>query len=403
MEQILSFFRRLVPAPIFNFFQPLYHYKLALLGALFYRLPSRQVKVLAVTGTKGKTTVCELLNFVLNETGHKSVVSSTLRSERSTPGRFALQKFLRDAVKQKCEYAVVEMTSQAVLQYRHKFIKLEALIYTGIHPEHIEAHGSFQNYLNAKIEIAKTRPRIIVANMEDEHGQKFLQYAREQKVSYKFADWAGYETNLLGDFNKLNVLAVAKLCLALGLPEAKVREAISKFEGVPGRVEFVPNYLGIDVVVDYAHTPGSLQAIYEAMSQNSKSEARNSKLICVLGACGGGRDKWKRPEFGKLANQYCAKIILTDEDPYDEDPKVIVDEIATGITDKSKLEIELDRRKAISRALHLAVVPPFGGGTASPVVLITGKGTDNYIHGPRGHNLPWSDKRVAEEELAKVR
>jgi len=289
------------------------------------------------------------------------------------------------------------MTSQAVLQYRHKFIKLEALIYTGIHPEHIEAHGSFQKYLEAKLAVAKVGPRIIVANVDDEYGAQFLGYARERKIGYSLSDWSNspYEAKLLGDFNKLNVLAVAKLCLTLGLPEVKVREAIKKFDGVPGRVEFVPNYIGIDVVVDYAHTPGSLQAIYEAMSQNSKSETRNPKLICVLGACGGGRDKWKRPEFGKLANQYCEKIILTDEDPYDEDPRAIVDEIATGITDKNKLEIELDRRKAIAKGISYA--------KPGSVVLITGKGTDNYIHGPKGHNLPWSDRKVAEQELARVR
>ena len=417
LEQFLTFIRRLLPKSVFNFFQPLYHYKLALLGALFYRLPSREVKVLAVRGTEGKATVCELLNFVLNKTGHKSVVSSTLRSERSTPGRFALQKFLREAVNQKCEYAVVEMTSQAVLQYRHKFIKLEALIYTGIHPEHIEAHGSLENYLEAKLAIAKVGPRIIVANVDDEYGAQFLGYARptngeatERKIGYSLSDWftpskvegPGYKTKLLGDFNKLNVLAVAKLGLALGLPEQKVREAIKKFEGVPGRVEFVPNYLGIDVVVDYAHTPGSLEAMYKLFADR--------QVIGVLGSCGGGRDRWKRPEFGKLADQYCARIILTDEDPYDEDPKAIVDEIATGITDKDKLEIELDRRVAIRKAIQYAIsLPspsPYAKGRAGegiPIVLITGKGTDSYIHGPKGHNLPWSDRKVAEEELAKVR
>src|SRR3989344_1520594 len=152
MEKVFALGRRIIPKALFNFAQNPYHYLLALLAGLIHRFPARQIKVIAVTGTKGKTTVCELLGFILSEAGHKASVSSTLRSERSTPGRFALQKFLGQGVKEKSEYAVLEMTSQAVTQYRHKFIPFEVLIYTGIHPEHIEAHGSFENYLNAKLE-----------------------------------------------------------------------------------------------------------------------------------------------------------------------------------------------------------------------------------------------------------
>ncbi|HEY4504360.1 MAG TPA: Mur ligase family protein [Candidatus Paceibacterota bacterium] len=400
MEKVFALGRRIIPKALFNFAQNPYHYLLALLAGLIYRFPAWQIKVIAVTGTKGKTTVCELLGFILNEAGYKTAVSSTLRSERSTPGRFAMQKFLRRTVRAECRYAVIEMTSQAVLQYRHKFIKLDTLIFTGIHPEHIEAHGSFENYLDSKLELARTRPGIIVANLDDEYGQRFLEYGQE-KIGYRLSEF-GYQTKLLGDFNKLNIIAAAKCAKALGVPEENIRNAVAKFEGVPGRVEFVKNNLGIDVVIDYAHTPGSLEAIYKALRQ-AQSKNTNQKLICVFGACGGGRDKWKRPEFGKLADQYCSHIILTNEDPYNEDPRAIVNEIETGIADKSKYEVEMDRRKAIARALSLAVAPPLGGGTASSVVLITGKGTDPYIMGPRGSKTPWSDKTIALEELAKLR
>src|SRR3989344_3235031 len=275
LDTVLDLGRKLIPVKIFRFFQPGYHYLLALIAAIFYGFPARKLRVVAVTGTKGKTTVCELLGFILNEAGHKASVSSTLRSERSTPGRFALQKFLGQGVKEKSEYAVLEMTSQAVTQYRHKFIPFEVLIYTGIHPEHIEAHGSFENYLNAKLELAKTRPEIIVANLDDKYGQEFLNYGQE-KIGYRLSEF-DYQTKLLGDFNKLNILAAAKCAQALGVPEEKIRKAIAKFEGVPGRVEFVKNNLGIEVVVDYAHTPGSLQAVYEAMSQRSKVKGQKSK------------------------------------------------------------------------------------------------------------------------------
>ena len=415
LDKLLSTLRGIIPNFLFRLGQPTYHYTLALIAALIYRFPSREIKIVMITGTKGKTTTAEIINSILEAAGYKTALSSTIRTKigsenlpnlykMTTPGRFFLQKFLSNAVSEKCEWAVIEMTSQAVAQSRHKFIHFDTLIYTGIHPEHIEAHGSFEKYLDAKLTLAKTRPKIIVANLDDKYGQNFLDYGQE-KIGYRLSEF-DYQTKLLGDFNKLNVLAVAKCARALGVPEEKIRSAVAKFEGVPGRVEFVKNNLGIDVVVDYAHTPGSLEALYQTFSQNLVPSSKY--LIAVLGACGGGRDRWKRPEFGRIANQYCDHIILTNEDPYDENPWRIVEEIETGITDKTKYEVEMDRRKAIARALSLAVALPRGrssdgGPTSVPMVLITGKGTDPYIMGPKGSKLPWSDKRVAEEELAKLR
>jgi UDP-N-acetylmuramoyl-L-alanyl-D-glutamate--2,6-diaminopimelate ligase len=161
-------------------------------------------------------------------------------------------------------------------------------------------------------------------------------------------------------------------------------DALRNFSGVRGRAEFVSEGQPFDIVVDYAHTPDSLKNIYETFYKTR---------ICVLGGTGGGRDAWKRKEMGRIADEYCSDIILTNEDPYDENPRAIVDDIAKGIT-KNRYEVIMDRREAIHRALSLA--------TAQDVVLITGKGTDPYIMGARGTKIPWDDADVVREELERI-
>jgi len=197
-------------------------------------------------------------------------------------------------------------------------------------------------------------------------------------------------SRLRGLFNIYNILAAANFGKALGISILAIKRAIEKVEEIKGRAQIIPFDFAqgkkFEVVVDYAHTPDSLRAIYQAFP--------NKKKICILGNTGGGRDKWKRPAMGKIADEFCDKIILTDEDPYDEDPKQILAEIATGIKNH-RPEIVLDRREAISRALSQA-----RGGD---LVLITGKGTDPFIMGPNNSKIPWGDEQVVREELEKQR
>ena len=163
---MLGIIKKIIPKPIFQFLQPIYHYSLAVLGALIYDFPSKKLIVVGVTGTKGKTTTTELVNAILEEASYKTALASTLRfkigekEERNffkmtMPGRFFMQKFLREAVKANCSHAVIEMTSEGAKQFRHKFISLDALIFTNLAPEHIESHGSYENYVQAKLNIAR--------------------------------------------------------------------------------------------------------------------------------------------------------------------------------------------------------------------------------------------------------
>jgi len=219
---------------------------------------------------------------------------------------------------------------------------------------------------------------------------------------------------LRGIFNIYNILAAATYARTQNVSAETVSNALSKLSEIPGRVQSVrvgsygksPDKQYFDVIVDYAHTPDSLRALYEAFKPSNPSSSSgsisNKKLICVLGNTGGGRDTWKRPEMGKIADQYCDEIILTNEDPYDEDPRKIVDEMAIVIRPE-KLTIEMDRRKAIRLAIKKA-----SDNLGKPeqqnncIVLLTGKGTDPYIMGPKGAKTQWDDKTVAEEELRKL-
>jgi UDP-N-acetylmuramoyl-L-alanyl-D-glutamate--2,6-diaminopimelate ligase len=419
MDVILQKTKKFIPSELFLALAPAYHISLAFLGALIYRFPSREIKVIAVTGTKGKSSVTEIVNAILEEAGYKTAVSNTIRfkvgnnSEKnlykmSMPGRFFIQKFLRKAVDAKCDYAILEVTSQGAELFRHRFIDFDALIFTNLAPEHIEAHGSYEKYVQAKLSIAdavvksKKPKTILVANVDDKETPKFLAKKFGVRYGYSLLDAEPYETfaegidftfdkvkmhsPFSGVFNVSNILAAAMFAESQKISLNKIKSAIEKFSYIPGRVERVREGQDFDVVVDYAHTPDSLQALYDAF--------KGKRRICVLGNTGGGRDTWKRDEMAKIAERECDEIILTNEDPYDDDPQKIISDMASAIPDAKPIVI-MDRREAIAKAIRLA--------RSNDAVLITGKGTDPYIMVANGAKIPWSDANVAREELKKLK
>ncbi|HAO64474.1 TPA: hypothetical protein DCQ44_00650 [Candidatus Taylorbacteria bacterium] len=425
MDKILRKIKKLIPQKVFSAFAPIYHYTLALLGAQIYGFPSRSIKVVLVTGTKGKSSTTEFINAMLESAGKKTALIGTIRFKiadkswdnkfkMTMPGRFFVQKFLRDAVTAGCEYAILEMTSGAAVQYRHKFIELDALIFTNISPEHIEQHGSFENYLEAKLSLAKAlesspkKGKIIVANSDDPEGEKFLAMKVPVKVSYKLEDVKPFElkdtgstftlfgqqmhTVLPGKFNLYNILAAANYAYTQGVSSAEIKRAVEDLQEIKGRVQKIQAGQNFTVVVDYAHTADSLKNLYEAFPDSQK--------ICVLGNTGGGRDIWKRPEMAKIADTYCADIILTDEDPYDDDPVEIVEQMRIAI-EKKPVSVIMNRRTAINTAISRANDLEKNTGR-KVAVLISGKGTDPYIMRKNGTKETWSDASVATEELQKV-
>jgi UDP-N-acetylmuramoyl-L-alanyl-D-glutamate--2,6-diaminopimelate ligase len=423
METLRHNLKKIIPKAIFRKAQPYYHHALARYGAIKYKHPSKDIVVIGITGTKGKSSTTEILARILREDGKKVASLSTIQFQidghvernlfkMTMPGRFFVQKFLRDAVDAGCEYAVLEMTSEGAKQYRHSFIDIDGLVFTNLTPEHIESHGSFANYKAAKLSIAQAvadspkRPRFLIANTDDEHGADFLNFPVEHAIPYSLSNLTLHTLHsdsislvinnttirvpLVGLFNVYNTLAAITLAQALGVSLESMQNSLRDIPAIAGRVEHFESSKTaskhVTVIVDYAHTPDSLTQLYEAFP--------NRHIIGVLGNTGGGRDTWKRPEMGAIAEQYCDEIILTNEDPYDEDPVKILEEMSKGMSDEAPVEIIMDRRTAIKTAIEKA--------PADGYVLISGKGTDPYIMGPNGTKQVWSDAATVQELLIET-
>ncbi|MEX2436588.1 MAG: UDP-N-acetylmuramyl-tripeptide synthetase [Candidatus Paceibacterota bacterium] len=387
----------------------IYHWLLSFTGNLFYKNPSKDLFVVGVTGTKGKTTAVSLMVEIFKKAGKKvDFISSLSDFSNTMPGRWSIQRFLKQAVNKGCEYVFIEVTSQGVVQHRHKFIDWDAAVFLNLHPEHIESHGSYENYREAKLKFfrylnkSKKSFKYFFVNKDDSEASYFIK--ETEKINnkeltlfssddvYKLAQGVKNKKSpdwLKADFNLVNLASAVAVAKSRAIKEEVIINAIENFEGVEGRLQFI-QHKPFQVVVDYAHTPDSLRDFYK----NLKPE--NSKLICVLGSAGGGRDKWKRFEMGKVAGNYCDKIILTSEDPYKEDPKRIITDIKKGLLEtnmeeKNVLEI-INRKDALGRAVSLA--------EEGDVVVTTGMGSQKYFYGPKG-KVDWNEAKILESILEK--
>ncbi|MFA6503203.1 MAG: UDP-N-acetylmuramyl-tripeptide synthetase [Candidatus Paceibacterota bacterium] len=417
VNRIVGILKKIVPEAVVRPLRPLYHRVLSFTMALSYGFPAKKLTVIGITGTKGKSTVAEMVFAILRAAGHKTALVSTIRfavEDDSEPNRYKMtlqgrgfaQAFMHKALRAGCTHLVIEVTSESVLQYRHWFLDLDGLIVTNIQREHIERHGSFENYVEAKRAIVTTlarspkASRVLVANADVPESAAFLSAPVTRAIGFSESELTdvsgddrtvrfGYKGEhfvlpLAGAFNAVNALAAVKLCEAFGVSLAVSARALAALPKVKGRMEHIDAGQDFIAVVDYAHTPDSLQALYSAFP--------NRRKICVLGNTGGGRDAWKRPLMGGIADTACEKVILTNEDPYDEDPRAIIDAVAAGM--QRTPEVILDRREAIRAALRAARM--------GDAVLVSGKGTDPYIMGPRGSKTPWSDAQVVHEELERL-
>lgn len=414
---IVRFLKKIIPVPVVRALRPLYHRALTLVMAISYGFPAQKLTVIGITGTKGKSTTAEMVFAILRGAGYKTALISTIRfaiEDASEPNKYKMtlqgrgfsQAFMRRAIAAGCTHFVIEVTSESVLQYRHWFLGLDGLIVTNIQKEHIESHGSFENYVAAKRTIVDTlstsaKPvRILVSNADIPESRGFLNATVTKAIGFSAQELTHLTSNdrstgfdyidvpvsvpLPGTFNAMNALAAIKMCEAFGVPVATAANALASLPTVRGRVERIEAGQDFIAVVDYAHTPDSLHALYSAFP--------NMRKICVLGNTGGGRDTWKRPLMGRIADESCDKVILTNEDPYDENPEAIVGAMAQGM--KRTPDIIMDRREAIRTALSSA--------HAGDAVLVSGKGTDPYIMGPKGSKTPWSDAQVVREELERL-
>lgn len=414
--------KKIIKKIIPSFLIKTYHYLWALFSALFYRFSSRKMKVIGVTGTNGKSTTVKLIAEILKEAGKKVAVASSISFEvagveqenkmkMTMPGRGFLQKFLCEARKKGCDFVVLEVTSEGIKQFRHKFIDFNVAVITNLAPEHIESHGSFEAYKRAKGKLFRETNGLHVLNSDDEYVDFFKSFYSDEKWGYglelsdEFDEFIlgeavksggegiefkvnneSVKTNLLGKFNAYNCLAAISVAEHAEVDLDIVKKALANVKGIPGRMEKVISS-PFKVYLDYAFTPNALEKVYKDL----KEKENPKKMIAVLGACGGGRDKWKRPVLGELADKFADEVIVTNEDPYDEDPKEIINQVAKKVGNPRKI---IDRREAINKALELA--------EDEDVVIITGKGSESWIQVANGKKTPWSDKEVIKEEFNKL-
>jgi len=431
----------------------LYHLAQGVVAAVMYGFPAKKLRVIGVTGTNGKTTTAHLITAILEYGGRKVGMATTVdfqvgdrlvenNLKMTTVSPFMLQKLLSQMVKAGCDDAVLEVTSIGLDQHRLWGIPFQVAVFTNLTHDHLDYHQTMEQYRLAKEELFAHRPTLSVINIDDPAAEHFLGHTANRTVTYALkaqADLVGkkiYQRSggtdfvllargrqasisipLPGEFNVYNALAAAGVGLGLGLSLEDVVEGLRSAKPVPGRMEVVDRGQAFTAIVDYAHTPDALQKVYETIKP-----AVHGKLISVLGATG-QRDKTKRPILGALAGRYADFVIVTNEDPYHEDPNAIIDEVAAGVPrgrplrgrykikkageEEGDLSFKYkdngediwwwrvpDRREAIAKALSMA--------RPQDTVLITGKGAEKVM--AVGDKLiPFSDRAVLEELLQKYR
>lgn len=442
---MLTTLRKLTPKPVFR----LYHYTLARIASLIYGNPSNRMYVIGVTGTNGKSSTVRMIYKILEESGEKVGAAGTVEfkvaetewlnnTKMTMVGRFQLQKLLRDMYRAGCTTAIIETTSEGIVQFRHTGINYDVVVFTNLTPEHIESHGSFENYRDAKAKLFKHLARckkkhrskifpdqkdslidkIAVVNADDPHAEFFLSQGEYRKFGFtlksnannlkfdtlitaKRAGQTAFDVNgtvinmkLLGEYNLYNALAAFTATIPSFVKPQYAKAALEKIENIPGRLEMIPNNKGIQIMVDYAPEPESVRQLYKVLK-----EIPYERLIHILGSAGGGRDTARRPILGELAGEEADIVIVTNEDPYDEDPMQIINAVAEGAMNKGKqlginLYKILDRREAIRHALALT--------QPNDLLLITGKGCEQAIVVKNREKIPWDDRVVIQEELKRL-
>lgn len=428
---MLNYFRKVIPDrhPI----RLLYHKIAAFLAAIYYWFPADNIIVIGVTGTNGKSTTVNLITNILNSAGYKVGMTSTVNFQiaaerwtnpikQTTLSPFELQGLLSRMVDAGCKYAVIEVTSHALDQARVFGINFDIAVITNVTADHVEYHGSFNEYLNAKgllfkkVSRGKAKfgvPKVLILNVDDAYYNYFNQFVVDRKVSYGLKNATLYAKDIEktpegssfvlhvpnnslpihlkmpGEINVYNALAAASVCMALQLSLETIKKGLEESGPVAGRFEHLEFGQEYSVIVDYAHTPEALENLL-----NLYRKITSGRLFLVFGATGGGRDKSKRPRMGQIANEVADYFIVTDDDPYEEDEWGIIDQVSEGIAKKEGMGFWKipDRKEAIRLALTLA--------KKGDCVLIAGKGSEEIMI-VRGKTIEWSDRKVVQELLTR--
>lgn len=377
----------------------------SLINIIFF-FPGRKIKVIGVTGTDGKTTTVSLIYHILKENGHSVSMLTSIGAvignrtyetgfHVTTPSSFTLQKFLRQAIKAKSEYFVLEVTSHALDQYRTLGVKFKVGIMTNVTSEHLDYHKTFDNYLRTKEKLLKIA-EIAIVNKDDASYTLFSESknikSQSNWITYGFSESADVNLKnfsleskaLIGDFNKYNALAAAACTKKMGLKDEQIKAAIKNFKMPIGRMDYIYDE-DYGVIIDFAHTPNAFEHLLSSLRTQT-----NGRLIHVFGSAG-ERDHSKRPFMGEISSKYSDILVLTAEDPRSEEVNKIIDEIASGIKKKDAKVFRLpNRRNAIEAAVEMA-----GKGD---LVVITGKAHEKSM--TYGHkDLPWDEYKIVWDAI----
>ncbi len=360
----------------------------------------KKLNIVGVTGTNGKTTIATLLfrlyrklgyNVALVSTVENRINEKTYKTNYTTPPANSLNKFLQKAVRKGVKYVFMECSSHGIHQKRIAGINFTGGIFTNLTQDHLDYHGTMDKYAKAKKKFFDSLPKeaFALSNMDDKYGKYILSGTKAKKYFYSLRSPANFteilNTQLIGKFNKYNVLAVYATAVLLGAPKVRIKTILKSLEPPVGRLELVESKRGSLGVVDYAHTPDALKNVLETL----RNIYRKRKIITVVG-CGGDRDKTKRPIMGKIAVDLSNYVIFTSDNPRSESPKKILKDITSKLVRKNKYECQEDRAEAIKKACDIA--------NARDIILIAGKGHEDYQI-LRKRKIHFSDKKVLERFL----
>lgn len=412
-----------------------FHQVQAIMANVRYGFPARKLKLIAVAGTKGKTTTTNLITHILESDGHKVAMLSTanfqIADEKwlnnvklTTPSAGYVQRFLARARRADCEFAVLEASSHGMVQHRYWGVNFSTVLITNLTSDHLDYHKTFENYKKAHWALVTDNLRHLIINYDEPntreilvapgnylttlYGLKDLSVTKEHAAQLVARNIVFSENEsifevelegqvekftcpLLGEFNVYNALAAIAVCAAQGVPVEKIREGLRTAPQIPGRLEKIDEGQNFEVMVDYAHSPESLEKVYATVKPYVKG-----RLIAVLGGTG-DRDKTYRAKGGALADTYADIVYVTNEDPYSEDIESIIDQVLVGIKNKRQGENLfriVDRKEAIAAAIQAA--------RKDDLVLITGKGCEQFMI-IKDEKIPWDDREIARAMLRKIK
>lgn len=426
-QRLVKGVRSVLPSQAVHLLENVYRKTRIQLLSARYGWPARGLRVIAVTGTNGKTTTANYINEILKQAGYKTAMFTTAVIEVAGESKIndlnatvasvsRMQQFLNEARRYKVDFVILEVTSHSLHQHKLDGVPIEAAVMTNLTQDHLDYHKTMEKYAAAKGLLFARNPRYIVLNRDDDWFDYFDKYlAEEQKITYgksedadvRISDIKLYKkgseatlsfdhqeksqlaTYLPGEYNVFNMAAAASICYVLGVSMSDIKNGIASLEGIPGRFERATKDEKYEVIVDYAHTPDALEKLLEATCNITKK-----RIILVFGACG-DRDALKRPIMGKIAAKLADEIILTDEESYNENPDKIRRDIYAGIEESkatNKTTEIADRREAIRHALNIA--------KKDDTILITGMGHEQFRI-INGEKLPWNDTNIVREIISE--